>query len=169
MSETAAYDDARRVLHLVRELHLHGYEQLRIAPGMSPSGLHWRCAITPASNIRPDHGARIGEFHNSLVAHYTSPNRKHYFGWDDARECDAAALAGLFLQRLPAIAEAGRGPDPTYVNWYAEMLRLTEPDAFPIAYADWPLPSDHIKTVGKRSIRIPLPPPRPSMEVLQDE
>jgi len=45
------------------------------------------------------------------------------------------------------------------------MLKLTYPDTFPIAYADWDLPLDYLSTTGKRNdIEIPLPPPGLSIE-----
>ena len=53
---------AQRILSMVGELHKLGLQRLRISPGMSPSGLYWRCAITPADNILQSHGAMIGRF-----------------------------------------------------------------------------------------------------------
>jgi len=39
------------------------------------------------------------------------------------------------------------------------MLRLTEPDAAPIAYADWELDPDALIVVGQIACRsVPLPP-----------
>jgi hypothetical protein len=34
------------VVEMVHELHKAGYQLLRISPGLSPSGIHWRCPIT---------------------------------------------------------------------------------------------------------------------------
>jgi len=53
------YRAYRKVLRMVTELHVRGYQRLRIAPGMAPSGCSWRCSITPATNISSRHGARI--------------------------------------------------------------------------------------------------------------
>ncbi len=42
------------------------------------------------------------------------------------------------------------------------MLNLTDPDLFPIAYADWDLPSDFLETTStnnKKKVKISLPPP----------
>ena len=39
----------RKVLRMVSELHLRGYQRLRIAPGMSPSG--WNLNILETSNL----------------------------------------------------------------------------------------------------------------------
>jgi len=37
-----------------------------------PSGLYWRCLVTPASNTLASHGAQVAEFDDALVAFYTS-------------------------------------------------------------------------------------------------
>jgi len=149
----------RRVLRMVLELHIRGYQRLRIAPGMSPSGCHWRCSITPATNISSRHGARMLSW-DTLAAHYNSGQKRNYFGWDDASNASPSSLAELFIERFQEIAAAGRGSDWRYAGWYSEMLHLTYPDCFPIAYADWELPTDCLATNGESdSVRIPLPPP----------
>ncbi len=82
----------RKVLLLVQELHLRGYQRIRIAPGMSPSGMNWRCPITPVSNILRSHGARMRDF-DGLVAHYGSGAGRDYFDWTDARHATPSRLA----------------------------------------------------------------------------
>ncbi len=95
-----------------------------------------------------------------LAAHYSSGQERNYFDWKDASHVTPSRLAELFIERFPAIAEAGRGSDWVYAGWYLEMLNLTYPNRLPVAYADWDLPSDCLTTVGESSeIRIPLPPP----------
>jgi hypothetical protein len=153
-------DPCRDLLLLVRELHLLGYERLRIAPSMSPSGVHWRCSIAPASDILRAHGARLAQ--GSRAASYSSASERAYFGWEDTEGADPRRLAERFIERFPEIAAAGRGADPAYATWYAEMLRSTEPDALPIAFADWPTPDDCMTTVAPApgpARRVPLPPP----------
>ena len=127
---------AQRVLLMVHELHKRGYQRLRIVPGMSPSGMHWRCSVTAASNVRMTHGAREADFSRHLVS-YTSGQENEYFGWTDARTDTARGLATKFLKRFPEVAELGRGPDWAYAGWYVEMLGHAERGALPVAYADW--------------------------------
>jgi hypothetical protein len=153
------YSVYRKLLLMVSELHVRGFQRIRIAPGMSPSGCHWRCSIAPVTNISSRHGAQISSW-DKLAAHYTSGQGSNYFDWIDAEHVAPSQLAELFIERFPRIVEAGRGPDWVYSGWYLEMLHLTYPDSFPIAYADWDLPKDHLATTGARcDIRIPLPPP----------
>ena len=35
-----------RVIAMVHELHKAGYQRIRIVPGISGSGMHWRCSVT---------------------------------------------------------------------------------------------------------------------------
>ena len=56
----------------------------------------------------------------------------------------------------------GRAKDRAYVVWYEELLRLTEPGLFPIAYADYTVPEDKLLLGGIRPTPdafIRLPPP----------
>lgn len=153
------YRAYRKVLRMVTELHVRGFQRLRIAPSMAPSGCYWRCSITPVTNISNRHGGRMLSW-DTLAAHYSSADKRKYFGWADAAHVTPSRLANLFIERFPRIAEAGRGSDWVYAGRYLEMLGLTYPHSFPIAYADWNSPLDYLASVGQRSdIRIPLPPP----------
>ena len=148
----------RRLLYMVSELHDMGYQQLRIAPAVAPSGLFWRLSICAAANTRPDHGAEMKDFDGG--AHYSSGAGDEYFGWLDTVDDSAAELAEKFVERFPELATEGRGDDPDYVRWYKEMLERTEPDGLLYVSADWPTPRDHmILFHGSRDIEIPLPPP----------
>jgi DNA-binding transcriptional ArsR family regulator len=147
----------RSVLMMVRELHRLGYERLRVAPGLSPSGLYWRCSVVPVSRVRRDHGAMAVD---GLAARYESGQGARFFDWEDAERDAPVALADKFLERFPDVAVQGKGGDPEYARWYARMLRATDPDGLIYAYADWELPGDHLPALGcTADVKIPLPPP----------
>ena len=153
-------NNCRRLLHMVRELHAMGYEQLRIAPAVAPSGLFWRLSIGPASNTLPEHGAELRDFHHA--AHYSSGALDQYFDWADAGNDTAAELAEKFIERFPELADEGRARDAEYVRWYEEMLRATEPDGLVYASWDWDRPEHELGLFhGSMRARIPLPPPWP--------
>jgi hypothetical protein len=150
----------RVLLRLVQGLHLRGYQRLRIAPGMAPSGLHWRCAITAVTNIRRSHGAEIAS-RKIPTEHYSSSSGRTYFGWDDSAHADPDRLAERFIARFPELVAEARGRDWAYVGWYTEMMNLTYPASLPIAYADYELPAALMTAVGDGAseLTIPLPPP----------
>lgn len=149
----------RKVMLMVTELHVRGYQLLRISPGMAPSGCYWRCSIAPVNNFSKENGAIIVK-HNDLIAYYSSGMERNYFGWEDAGYLTPGKLANIFIERFPKIAEAGKGSDWLYAGWYLEMLHLTYPDAFPVAYDDYWRSTDHLKLInGRKDIKIPIPPP----------
>lgn len=153
--------NCRRVLSMVQELHRRGYERLRIAPSMSPSGVYWRCSIVPVARIRRDHGAEAA-VPQSEKCFYGSGQYERFFDWPDAERDSTTALADKFLQRFPDLAAEGKGEDPDYVRWYDEMLRLTAPRGVVYAFADWTVPDDRLPVAGDEDaneVMVPLPPP----------
>ena len=154
----AHYCQALKVLGLVHELHKRGYQRLRIAPGMSPSGCAWRCSITPRANVLKSHGASLRDW-DGLSAHYSSSQENEYFNWSDAREDTAAELADKFVERFPEIARAGFGDDWPYAGWYVRMLGYAEQGWFPIAYSDWGSGTDTgFLPLLNRDSDLPMPP-----------
>ena len=105
-----------------------------------------------------------------MAAHYYSASEREYFGWKDAAHATPSKLADLFIERFPEIVEVGWGSDWPYAGWYLEMLHLTYPDAFPIAYADGGMPTDYLLATGENNeIHIPLPPPGLADDATVDE
>ncbi len=146
-----------RLVAMVHELHKAGYQRLRVSPGLSPSGMHWRCPITCASNMEPD-GFTIREarVESGLFAAYTSAD-PGYFGWANVDGCSARELAARFLQAFPKLAELGFGRDWAYTGWLTEVLGVVEQGAtghYPIYYADFPVDLD--------AQSVPRPPPLPA-------
>ena len=149
---------------MVQELHLRGYQRLRIAPGLSAAGMDWRCAIAPASVISRVNGARVIDGHDwedPRLAHYTTADGARYFGWEDGAKLTASKLAEVFIRRLPVVAEAGRGSDWAYAGWFSEMLGLTYPDWFPVAYGelDEALREGMATICPSPTVCLPHPPP----------
>jgi hypothetical protein len=166
---SAPYRQYRKVLEMVGELHRRGYQRLRIAPGMSPSGMHWRCSVTPVSNVLRENGAMMKDW-NELGAHYTTGQESNFFEWPDVAKASVSRLADLFIERFPQIAREGLGADWAYAGWYQEMLRLTATAALPIAYSDYfddsvgGLPC--VGGKGAAAIIVPMPPPGKAPTVL---
>lgn len=163
--EQAAHRRALRVLRMVAELHQDGYQRIRIVPGMSSSGMSWRCSVTARDRISLDHGALLSVGYSlepPHVATYTSASENQYFGWGDAQQATARGLAELFVARFPQICDAGRGQDWEYAGWYAYMLGEARLGPFPVAYDDdyGPPPVAFFRTFG-RPLRTLLPPSRP--------
>lgn len=161
-----AFRASLRLLEMVGVLHGMGYERLRIMPYMAPSGCAWRCSITHALNIDPEHGAMFAPegVREEQAANYSSASEFEYFGWPDASDVEPEELARKFLEGFPELCELGRGSDPDYVAWFQEMLETARQFGFPIAFADWPDSSEPgwMETIGmlQTTVRVPPPPPR---------
>ena len=116
-----------RLVAMVHELHKAGYQRLRVSPGMSPSGMHWRCSITCASDMEPD----------GFSIRHTSPASGLFAA--GAETWSARELAVHFLQAFPKLAEHGAGRDWAYAGWLIEMLGVVEQGQtgrYPIFFAD---------------------------------
>lgn len=153
----------RRVLLMVRELHRLGYERLRIAPGLAPSGGAWRCSVVPTTATCRENGALTppGPLGPLSDAAYTTGMKGQYFAWPDAERDTPAQLAAKFVERFPGLVADGRGEDRAYVAWYEAMLRDTAPTGLPYAYwdsyGDWDLGMSHLKTTAEGPVRVPPP------------
>lgn len=143
---------ATSLVSLLVALHELGYEQLRMVPGMSATGLFWRSSITSASNL--DHRGDLRRYDREKQYFYTS---------------GMGALphdAERFLEDFPEIAAAGRGPDPSYASWTRQLLQRCREGFVPITYADWPMREDVVTLMsmvrGLEDDAFPLPPAPPA-------
>jgi len=112
-------------------------------PFMSPSGSYWRCWIGPDSLFYRNHGALLCDRgyseevqSTSLSAHYTSGEKDHYFGWQDAENNDARLLADKFLTRFTELASRGEGWSYAYAGWYQRLLGLADRGWMPVVLSD---------------------------------
>ena len=105
----------RLLLLMVAELHRLGYQRLRIAPGMAPSGMHWRCGFASAAQFSVRHGALIAG--SGPAARYSSGQARAYFDWPDAAGDTPEQLAHKFVERFPEIATQSQGADTACADW----------------------------------------------------
>lgn len=161
---------ARRIFLMVHELHQMGFQRLRVAPAMSPTGFHWRCSVLPITLISERHGARIDhealERFNRSIGYdtglwtYSSSSDQEPFGWTDAHFDTPRELAQKFVQRVRELAWAGWGDDAAYARWYEEMLALTSPNGLFYEEAAYSLPEVSLLiSMQPSEVPIPVPPP----------
>src|SRR5262249_8674343 len=151
----------RRALLMLRELHRMGYERLRAVTGFHPAGCNWRLCITPAVGVllpgpgvdfmaRQNRGVAVGDWvvycsGNAAWGSFRGGEaERECFGWTDAAEDSPCQLAEKFIKRFPTVVAEGKGSDPDYARWYANMIEATEPEGLIYMYADWDMPSDHL-------------------------
>jgi hypothetical protein len=141
MQDFHPHEYARRLLLMVRELHLMGYERLRIAPSVRVAERCWWCSITHTCNIQRNHGAKVID-RDRDVAVYNSLQENQFFDWIDALFDSPRELAEKFVVRFPDLAKKGAGKDTAYARWYAEMIGRSDPLGVPYAEAYWDFPKD---------------------------
>ncbi len=151
----------RKLLRAVAELHVRGYQRLRIVPYIYDLGT-WRCPILPAMYVSRTHGARwIENPPDEMMAWYSSASEREYWDWRDEHHCSPAKLADVFLDRFPHIAALGYAQDWLYAGWYQHMLHLTYPDSLPISWDEQQTDLNFRTCLGlyRGTGSIPLPPP----------
>ena len=136
----------RALLEALSVLHRQGFGRLRIAPSRAPSGMHWRYRIRPVTGMRWDHGAQVV---GSCPEMTGSLGGREAAGRGDHTHTSPAQLAAHLADRFPGIVIAGKGADPSYTDWYRQILETT--DGLFIAE------DDGVITPGGR--RLPHPPP----------
>jgi hypothetical protein len=123
----------RKLLLAVADLHLRGFQRLRIMPYEGSVGA-WRCVIAPASLIAADDGSWLASLEDeSRLPRYSGANGFLFWNQQVSASTSPARIARIFLDAFPDVASQGYGPDWEYVGWYLHMLHLTYPDGLPLA------------------------------------
>lgn len=133
----------QKCLHLARELHLRGFEQLRVFPHVSPSGTAWRCDFE---------SEKYGE--NVAVSSWMYGKIKDFE--KSKITTSIKDLANQFESEFSELMRMSSFRNTEYVKWYKEMLEQLEQDELPYALDDYWHATEYWKTTkGKK---IPLPP-----------
>jgi hypothetical protein len=144
----------RKLLLAVADLHMRGYQRLRIMPYMGSIGA-WRCVLAPAHLISSRHGAWLANLDDEFeLPRYSGADGNHYWSWHDANDAPPARRARVFLDRFPQVAGQAYGPDWLYAGWFLHALHLTYPDALPTYESG----EDYMSMYGREN-HIPLLPP----------
>ncbi len=150
---------ARRVMVMVSELHIRGFQRLRAFPYMAASGLYWRSLIVPATAFSSTDGMTLVDGADRMGPTYSTSHGATPFQWSDAARTTPSGLACRFIERFSSVAAAGMGPDWEYAGWYSWMLHLTYPGVLPSFQSDYsPLDNKKIECEGFGEVFVPMPP-----------
>jgi hypothetical protein len=143
MNQSDYMRNMQKLLLMVRELHLRGYQDIRVIPSLSPSGLSCRCSLLF------DADAEIQEFIGSSWI-FSLLDR------DGDSKLSVEGLADLFIEENREKLDRCRKDNKEYVEWYAGMLKQLEEEELPYAYGEYFSPSDYWETTdGKRISTLP--------------
>lgn len=146
-------DVAILILEAVGVLHARGRQRLRIYPGMSPSGMHWRTAV-----YQHQPGIQAQAIRGPGTFLYTTGSEYDVAGLRAGPATAAGELADAILATAGA-GDWGSGQDREYAGWYVGLLGLVrQHHAVPVAYADYFDPEPGWEIGWGSGIRIPPPP-----------
>ncbi|GAA3800935.1 hypothetical protein [Cellulomonas soli] len=149
-----------RILQGVAALHRRGHQQVRIMPGMSPSGMYWRLNLTHATNLG-ESGAGFPQDRRATLD-YTTGDGADFAGIAVTAATSPDQVADAVLAARPHLARPER--DWAYAGWFAELLGLVEQqNRLPVAFADWFEESLGWEVGWGSGVRFPMP-PRPGAD-----
>lgn len=123
------------VIEMLARLHDLGYQRLRLSCGAAPNGLYWRYSVAPAEQFSAN-GYLLQDDVYPGTAYGSSSGSSAPFEWEGPAQ-DADALARRFLESFPEVAKVGRGEDPAYARWFAEVAERCQPDGAVVMYGDY--------------------------------
>ena len=144
MSKNSYMLNMKKVLLIAEELHKRGYQNLRVFPSISPSGVYWRCDFIEQN---PDRKSR---------AHVSVSNWIHEYDDFKEREIQKSVneLTNDFENEHPDFLQKIKDENPTYVKWYSEMLQELASDELPYAMSDYFKATDVWRTSENKEIKI---------------
>lgn len=148
------------ILEAVAVLHSRGCHRIRILPGMSSSGVHWRIAVTVAENM-VDEGGNLSLQDWEAAFNYTTGTGAEIAGRSVTGATTPEEIADVIVGSLPsAISD---GADQAYVQWYARLLDLVHRyHALPVAYAEYSDPAAGWEIGWGGNVYVSTPPCAPS-------
>lgn len=145
-----------RMMEMTHELHILGYQRIRVFPYFSPSGCYWRLEWAPVGQFT--HPLRPPRDNNDLlIARYTSGDGWNPFEWEDVEPLSPLEMAHLFIRQFPELVRAGEGDDWSYAGWLTALLGRVRQGHLPYFLADWSFDSQYGVPMSKGDF-FPLPP-----------
>ena len=123
----------QKVLFIAHELHQRGYENLRVIPSKSPSGMSWRCFFISTTDSEKENVFASG-WMERLVNNETN----------DAESIEE--LANLFEREHQSFLKKCQGENPQYLEWFSQMVSVLKKEELPYAFADYFGPTDYWQT-----------------------
>ena len=125
---------AYEIIMMLHELHNRGYEQLRLLPGLSPSGCAWRWFIYP--KVLMGNSSSFEQYGDCTPF-------KSIRGSTCSKKvgCNIITIANTFEYQHSDIISLSKCQDSSYVEWFDTIIQHADHDIFPIAFCDY---SDHM-------------------------
>ncbi len=133
MNENHYKINMQKLLFVVKELHIRGFENLRIIPSLSPTGLAWRCNFVSVSDRNKE-------------AIVTSTWIEKKFSKEKNIEYSIDELTDMFEREYVNFLKMCKRENKEYVEWFSMMLDKLKEGELPYAFAEYFSPTDFWKT-----------------------
>jgi hypothetical protein len=130
------------ILYIAGNLHKKGYENLRIVPSMSPSGLSWRCSFVANKD-----GRLLNLYASTWIQEFYEINDKEI-------ELSIQELTDSFIEKENEFLQNCIGKNEEYVKWFENVLQNLKERELPYAFAEYFLPTSFWKTSLGNEIKI---------------
>ncbi len=139
MSENYYMINMQKLLYIVKELHIRGYEKLRIIPSLSPSGLYWRCIFLADTDSDRTTIVSSGWIQDVLAI-------------EQKNEYSIGELTDRFEKDHIDFLNLCKAKNKEYVAWYVDMLHCLKEGELPYAFSDYFGPTGYWETSQKQNI-----------------
>ena len=112
-----------RLMAMMRELHMAGYERLYLYSWPKPSGLHWRWHLFTGPRHWMQRSWREGWYGSG--AQY---NLNPVMGWGDAPGADTHDLLSALAKFDPQGLAQALGRDEDHTKWFADVCEMLLPN-----------------------------------------
>jgi len=124
----------QKILYVAGNLHKKGYQNLRIVPSLSPSGLSWRCSFVTIKE-----GRIVNVYASTWLQGFDGINEKEI-------ELTIEELTNLFIEKENDFLQNCKGKNEEYVQWFERVLQNLKEEELPYAYADYFSPTSFWET-----------------------
>ncbi len=124
----------QKILYVAGNLHKKGYQNLRIVPSLSPSGLSWRCSF-----VTYKEGRIVNVYASNWIQGFDKINDKEI-------ELNIEELTNLFIEKENDFLQNCKGKNEEYVKWFERVLQNLKEEELPYAYAEYFSPTSFWET-----------------------
>lgn len=129
----------KKVLFIAEALHQKGYENLKIIPSLSPSGLYWRCSFVPSNKNR-----EVDVIASSWLQNFGDISEKEI-------QLNIKELTDRFILEHKNFLVKCIGKNEEYINWFKNALDILDIEELPYAFSDYFGPTTYWQTsLGKK-------------------
>lgn len=129
----------KKVLLIAEVLHQKGYQNLKIIPSLSPSGVYWRCSFETSYK-----GLKFDIIASNWLQDFWSISESEI-------KLDIHKLTNKFIEEHKVFLEKCKGENEEYSKWFKDAVEILDEEELPYAFSDYFGPTTYWKTsLGKK-------------------